>query len=721
MLILDEVMAGFGRTGHWFALEAFDVVPDLITFAKGVNSGYVPGGGVLITAPIAKTFDDRVFPGGLTYSGHPLAMASIVATIGAMESEGVVEHAAALGADVLGPGLAELAERHPSRGRGARARRVLGGRAGRRPADPRAAAGGRDGTGQGRDAGPRRAALRAGQPDPRGAAVRDHEDDARAGARGDRRRCWARSRTRRSGEHRRAGGPAARRRPAGPGHRGVVGIGEATARRLAADGWSVLATARRQDRLAELAAETGVEVMVCDVTSDTDVERVVAHLAFTGGLDAVVNNAGGAFGLEPIAETDMALWRAMYEVNVLGTLRVTQRVLPMLREGGGDVVVLTSTAAYSAYPGGAGYTGVKHAERMIAETLRWELVGEPVRVIQIAPGLSRRSSRRFGSPGTPSGRHGLCRLHAPDRRRHRRCDRLVAEPAEPCQHRRDRDPPACPGQQHDHRALVAVSAPRVGGMTFPIRIGVQLQPQHADYDQIRDAVRRAEDLGVDIAFNWDHFFPLYGDPTASTSSAGRCSGPGRSRPVAIEIGALVTCNTYRNPELLADMARTVDHISGGRLILGIGSGWFEKDYDEYGYEFGTAGGRHRRPGAGDAADQGAAGPGSTRRPRGDIPVLIGGGGERKTLRLVAEHADVWHSFGDVATLRRKSAILDEHGAAVGRDTAALVERSVGVDAPPRTVADDLRRRRCHAVHGGGRRPGLRPVAAAEWVAWRDAQ
>jgi NADP-dependent 3-hydroxy acid dehydrogenase YdfG len=185
-------------------------------------------------------------------------------------------------------------------------------------------------------------------------------------------------------------GEQAVRQP-GAGRRVLVtgassGIGEATARRLAAEGWSVLATARRQDRLAALAAETGIEVMTCDVTSDADVDRVVAHLAFTGGLDAVVNNAGGAFGLEPIAETDADLWRAMYEVNVLGTLRVTQRVLPMLREGGGDVVVLTSTAAYAAYPGGAGYTGVKHAERMIAETLRWELVGEPVRVIQIAPG-----------------------------------------------------------------------------------------------------------------------------------------------------------------------------------------------------------------------------------------------------------------------------------------------------------------------------------------------
>lgn len=112
VLILDEVMAGFGRAGTWFAFEHDGVVPDLITFAKGVNSGYVPAGGVLISDEIAATFTDRVFPGGLTYSGHPLAMASIVATIEAMESEQIVEHAAEIGATSLGPGLAELAQRH---------------------------------------------------------------------------------------------------------------------------------------------------------------------------------------------------------------------------------------------------------------------------------------------------------------------------------------------------------------------------------------------------------------------------------------------------------------------------------------------------------------------------------------------------------------------------------------------------------------------------------
>ncbi len=116
VLILDEVMAGFGRTGKWFASEHYDVVPDLLTFAKGVNSGYVPLGGVAISRKIAETFEHRPFPGGLTYSGHPLACAAAVATINVMEEEGVVEQAAHIGASVLEPGLREIAERHPSVG-----------------------------------------------------------------------------------------------------------------------------------------------------------------------------------------------------------------------------------------------------------------------------------------------------------------------------------------------------------------------------------------------------------------------------------------------------------------------------------------------------------------------------------------------------------------------------------------------------------------------------
>jgi taurine--2-oxoglutarate transaminase len=116
LLVLDEVMAGFGRTGTWFAADLYDVVPDLLTFAKGVNSGYVPLGGVAISRKVAATFDERPYPGGLTYSGHPLACASAVATINAMAEEGIVENAARIGETVLGPGLREIAERHPSVG-----------------------------------------------------------------------------------------------------------------------------------------------------------------------------------------------------------------------------------------------------------------------------------------------------------------------------------------------------------------------------------------------------------------------------------------------------------------------------------------------------------------------------------------------------------------------------------------------------------------------------
>ncbi|MFM9373467.1 aspartate aminotransferase family protein [Streptomyces sp. Da 82-17] len=116
VFVLDEVMAGFGRTGAWFAADHYDVVPDLLTFAKGVNSGYVPLGGVAISGAIAETFAKKPYPGGLTYSGHPLACAAAVATLEVMEEERIVERAARIGEDVLGPGLRELAERHPSVG-----------------------------------------------------------------------------------------------------------------------------------------------------------------------------------------------------------------------------------------------------------------------------------------------------------------------------------------------------------------------------------------------------------------------------------------------------------------------------------------------------------------------------------------------------------------------------------------------------------------------------
>ena len=212
-----------------------------------------------------------------------------------------------------------------------------------------------------------------------------------------------------------------------------------------------------------------------------------------------------------------------------------------------------------------------------------------------------------------------------------------------------------------------------------VRIGVQLQPQHApDYQLIRDAVLRAEDAGVDAAFNWDHFFPLYPDRDGNADGphfeCWTMLGAWAEQTERIQIGALVTGGGYRNPDLIADMARTVDHISGGRLILGMGAGWFAKDYDEYGYEFGTKGSRIDL--LGESLDRIAARlPQLDPPPTRHIPVLVGGGGIRKTLSHVARRADIWHSFESLESYRVKSAALAEHCANVGRNPAEI-ERSV---------------------------------------------
>jgi NADP-dependent 3-hydroxy acid dehydrogenase YdfG len=174
------------------------------------------------------------------------------------------------------------------------------------------------------------------------------------------------------------------------------GIGAASARRLAADGFHVVIGARRADRLAALADEIAgdggtVTAVPVDVTTDDDVGRLVSAVADLGGrLELLVNIAGGAHGAESVAEASIDDWRWMYDVNVLGTLRVTQALLPaLIASGRGTVIVMGSTAADVVYEGGGGYTAAKHAEAALAGTLRLELSGQPVRVIEIDPGMVR--------------------------------------------------------------------------------------------------------------------------------------------------------------------------------------------------------------------------------------------------------------------------------------------------------------------------------------------
>ena len=166
------------------------------------------------------------------------------------------------------------------------------------------------------------------------------------------------------------------------------GIGAATAWRLAAEGFSVVAAARRRDRLDELAASTpGIRPVTLDVTSASSVADLAASLP---DVDVLVNNAGGAIGVEPVEQADPADWQAMYDTNVLGVLRVTQALLPALERGSGGHIVMTgSIAGHLVYEGGAGYTAAKHAETAVAETLRLELNGRQIRVTEIAPGMVR--------------------------------------------------------------------------------------------------------------------------------------------------------------------------------------------------------------------------------------------------------------------------------------------------------------------------------------------
>ena len=206
------------------------------------------------------------------------------------------------------------------------------------------------------------------------------------------------------------------------------------------------------------------------------------------------------------------------------------------------------------------------------------------------------------------------------------------------------------------------------------KVGVQLEPQHCSVEDLRAAWRTADAMEVDSIFTWDHFFPLSGDPDGrhyegwSLLSAMACDTTRAS------VGLLVGCASYRSADLTADMARTLDHVSGGRLILGIGAGWFERDYKEYGFPFGTPASRLKALER-DIVRMRARLTSLNPPPRGPLPLMIGGEGERVTLRLAAEYADMWNGFGPIEKFAHKNGVLNEWCGSVGRDPDAI-ERTV---------------------------------------------
>jgi probable F420-dependent oxidoreductase len=254
-------------------------------------------------------------------------------------------------------------------------------------------------------------------------------------------------------------------------------------------------------------------------------------------------------------------------------------------------------------------------------------------------------------------------------------------------------------------------------MAHPIRVGVQIQPQHSTIDEYRRAWHRADELGVDTIFNWDHFFPLDGDPNGRHWEGWTTLAVLGSEVKRAQIGCLVLCMSYRNPAHLSQMAKTLDHLTGGRLILGLGAGWFEKDYDEYGYDFGTAGARLKNLERGIGIIKERWAKDEPKPVRGTIPILIGGGGEKVTLRITAQHADMWNGGSSPEILRHKNAVLDEWCRKVGRDPGAI-ERTTTVN---RADLDNL-----DAWHDAGAThivvritPPFDMAPAERLVAWRE--
>ena len=251
-----------------------------------------------------------------------------------------------------------------------------------------------------------------------------------------------------------------------------------------------------------------------------------------------------------------------------------------------------------------------------------------------------------------------------------------------------------------------------------VKVSVQLHPQQATIDEFREAWLRADELGVDGIFTWDHFFPLYGDRDGPSFEAWTLlAGLGVLTGQA-EIGCLVHSISYRNPALLSKMATTLDLLLGGRLILGLGAGWSQRDYQEFDYDYGTAGQRLKALERGIEIIEARWAKDSPRPPRETIPILIGGGGEKVTLRIAAQHADIWHAFGDPERWAAKSRVLDEWCSRVGRDPGQI-ERSASIEGRPNRLDDYVKVGATHLICNLGAPFDMGPVR--EMLSWRDAR
>jgi probable F420-dependent oxidoreductase len=219
-----------------------------------------------------------------------------------------------------------------------------------------------------------------------------------------------------------------------------------------------------------------------------------------------------------------------------------------------------------------------------------------------------------------------------------------------------------------------------------LKVGVQLCQENTSIGALRAAWSHADELGVDSIWLWDHFFPLSGDGSGAHFEGWTLLAAMATETRKADLGVLVSANPYRNPDLLADMARTVDHLSGGRAILGIGAGWSRRDHAAYGYELGTRAARMR------ALEESlqrirrrlaALDPG----PLGELPILVGGGGEKVTLRLVAEHAQLWNLAAPPERFASKNRVLDDWCRQIGRDPAEI-GRTVLLPSPTAVASLD---------------------------------